>query len=931
MSKQFIEKQANKINDYLVHTWPHSTTQEAILWILNNLPMVSTQTPSLDDIELNIINKKIDTIPTGEQRVYRKALEGVLFYLGNERQWQLPEKIKQNITDTNHQYFEELTKGTAHAQQIFTRYQQHKTHFLTTRAPLTPCFVALMVGFEIAPLSLAHMCAILNVTDSITDEINNPRLAVTHFECGTDKPQVTHYHLSIICYRLLRDYYAQYPEQITVTKLYNHLTQWLEEEGLPGVKQGEWPRRFQISWYTRFKLPFTFIKDLAYPERHVGIPRDISPSTIKAKDIYAIDWDTKWFNSLKKSRTKIHWPHEILLKHSENPNAVEPPSWDAANILPRLLFNYTKQLIVFGGVKKANLALGSIKNYTSLKSKLELFPLPYADAINEETINKWAETVYDSIDSDIVKVTFYNFLRFLKHQEQTDTLDLSLFNSPLIPPSVSPARLSVDECDLLIKTLTGNESNHPLRSLFCIVAALLGFYAMLRRGEVLRLRCKDIQFEPSTALITITVTNTHEGNTKSDIPRKVYTILPKQYHRLFIQLLDIKENASDEQPWLGFEGEKYHSRQLYYLLPVSRALRFLFGTHLNFHHLRHSGVHLFMLQTLHCLDDTPDEQRGKTALEQEVLSSTSVATRFNYWFEGRKVDEVNDAIFLDEMGEQIGHIHYGTTRWSYLHDIEWLLPIISPAHSPYTRREYTHSELRYLLGLKPDSNDLSRILLKLSPEYANKTLEQKRSQPIMLSDCELREAVFGKAIKSKHAPLTVDHYLAWEKLIHNREHSLLSFIFKAMFDNKTLDLYAFSFIWGNGSKHHIKPISKKQRTALNNLPPILLSDDGQSLQISLACNSNNARAFSAMFKHDDWRWLNSKFVLCINRKVKPERQLALLKTQFAHENDTIKLKKIPKGETLLTIYLTPKVTLSADVIEYTQKFIHSLQSNEAQP
>ena len=930
MSKQFIEKQANKINDYLVNTWPHSTPLKAILWVLNNLLMVvSIQTRHLNDTELNIINKKINTIPTGEQRVYRKALEGVLFYLGNERQWQLPEKIKLNIADTNHLYFEELTKGTAHAQQIFTRYQQHKAHFFATRSPLTPCFIALMIGFEIAPLSLAHMCAILNNSNSITNEMPNPRLAVTHFECGTDQPQVTHYHIPIICYRLLRDYYALPLEQITVVKLHNYLTQWLEEEGLSGVKQGEWPRRFQINWYTRFKLPFIFIKDLAYPERHVGIPRGISQSTIKADEIYAIDWDLKWFESLKNSKTKQHWQHEILLKHSENPNAVAPPSWDAANILPRMLFDYTKQLIVYGGVKKAKLATGSIKNYTSLKSKIEPFPLSYADAIDEEAVNVWAKCVYDSIGSDIVKVTFYNFLRFLKHQEQTDMLNLSLFSSPLIAPSVSPARLSVEECDHLIKTLIDNGTHHPLRSLFCVIAALLGFYAMLRRGEILRLRCKDIQFELSTGLVTITVTKTPEGNTKSDTTRKVYTTLPKRYHPLFEHLLAVKESAPHEQPLLGFEGEKYHSRQLYYLLPVSRALRCLFGKHLNFHHLRHSGVHLFMLQTLHCLNNTVDVQRGETPLEQEVLSSRSVATRFNYWFEGRKVNAVNDAAFLDEMGKQIGHIYYGTTRWSYLHDIDWLLPIISPTHSSYTQCEYTHSELRYLLGLKPDSNDLSRILVKLSPEYANKNLEQKRSQPIILRDCELRKAVFGKAIKTKQAPLTIVHSLAWEKL-HGSEHSILGFIFKTMFNNKTLDLYALSFIWANGCKHHIKPMSKKQRTALKNLPPIILSNDKQSLQITLACNSKNANMFNAVFKYEDWGWLSSKFVLCINRKVKPERQLVLLNTLFAHENDTIEVKKVPKGETLLTIYLTPKVALSADVLEYTQNFFHLLQSNEAQ-
>lgn len=925
MSEQFLKQQANKIDNYLVHAWPYSTTQEAILWVLNNLPVVNTQTPSLDHRELSIINKKIKTIPTGEQRVYQKALEGVLFYLGNECQWQLPEELENKIIDTDHEYFDDLTKGTAHAQQIFIRYQQHKAHFFATRPPLTSCFTALMIGFEIAPLSLVHICAILNNTDSITDEVHNPRLAVTHFECGTDKPQVTHYHLPIICYRLLHDYYAQSPEKITVTRLYNHLTQWLEEEGLPEIKQSEWPRRFQISWYTRFKLPFIFIKDLAYPERHVGIPRDISQSTIKPADIFAIDWDTTWFDSLKNSKNKIRWPHEILLKHSENPNSVEPPSWDAANILPRLLFNYTKQLIVFGGVKKANLALGSIKNYTSLKSKLELFPLSYADAINEEAINKWAETVYDSIDSDIVKVTFYNFLRFLKHQEQTDTLDLSLFNSPLIPPSVSPTRLGVDECDLLVKTLIDNGTHHPFRSLFCVIAALLGFYAMLRRGEVLRLRRKDIRFKPSTGLITITVTNTPEGNTKSGTTRMVYTTLPKQYHSLFKYLFEIKKSSPREQPLLGFEGEKYHSRQLYYLLPVSRALRLLFGTHLNFHHLRHSGVHIFMLQILHCVNYTPDNLRGETPLEQEVLSSTSVATRFDYWFEGRKVDEVNDAIFLDEMGEQIGHIYYGTTRWSYLHDIDWLLPIISRAHSPYAQREYTHSELRYLFDLKSDSNDLSRILLKLSPEYANKTLGQKRNQPIMLRDCTLREALFGKAIQTKHASLTVDHSLTWQTSIQNSEHTLLGFIFKAMLDCKAIDFYALSFIWGNGCKHHIKPISKKQRTALKNLPPVVLSDDEQSLQISLACNSKNAHAFTTVFRHNDWGWLSFRFTLSVNRKLKNERQKQLLKAQFAQKNEAIQITKHARGETMLTINLTPKTTLSPSVIKFAQEFIQLFQ------
>ncbi|WP_166421180.1 site-specific integrase [Pseudoalteromonas sp. Z1A8] len=929
MSEKLIHQHTKQISDYLTQFWSLKTTEDDISWVLTYWQITEKKTRIVDNTVLRKITQQINAIPSGKQRAYKQALEGILFYLGEACHWQLPELIKNTISDTNHQYFEELAKGAAHAHKIFACYQQQKTYFFDTREPLTPCFMALIIGFEVAPLSLEHISAILNNPNSIIDKEDNPRLAITHMGYGTDELRATHYYLSIESYRFLEDYYAQSPPRISSKCLYVDLSSWVEKNGLPAcsIKQ-TWPKRFQISWYLRFQLPPIFIKDLANPERHVGLSKPISLPKIKEAGIYAIDWDTKWFDSLTKLQKKVRWPHEALLKHSKDFSTVETPPWDANNILPRLLFDYTKQLLVYGGVKKASLALGSIKNYTSLKSKLEPYPLCYADAISEEAINGWAQTVYDSIDSDIVKGTFYNFLRFLSYQEQTDTLDLSSFSSPLVAPSVSPGRLTVDEFDRLLEVLLSSKTNNPFRSLFGAIAALLGFYAMLRRGEVLRLRRKDIRFKPSNGLITITVTNTPEGNTKSNTTRTVYTTLPVQYRQLFIYLFEIKKNIPREQPLLGFEGEKYHSRQLYYLLPVSRALRCLFGKHLNFHHLRHSGVHLFMLQTLYFVSVTPDEQRGKTPLEQEVLSNNSVTTRFDYWFEGRAVHEVNDAAFLDEMGLQIGHIYYDTTRWSYLHDIEWLLPIISRAHAPYVLHEHTHSELRYLLRLSPKSNDLSRILLRLSPEYANKTLGQKRSQPVKLSDKQLREVVLGKKNEAEKTSTTVDLALMWKKSIHSSEHSLLSFIFEAMFEHKALDLSALSFIWDNGSKHHIKPISKKQRTALNNLPPILLSDDEQSLQISLACNSKNARAFTTVFRHTDWDWLSIAFTLSVNQKINGERQVVLLKTLFSKKDEAIQIAKHAKGESLLTINLTPKTTLSSKTLKFAKEFIQLFQCNK---
>ena len=928
MCKQLIHGYAETIDAFLTQSWPLSTSRDDIIWVLQNSSFIEKQARTVEAQDLRLIKKLINTIPTGKKRAYRLALDGVLFYLGSACQWQVPEKIESAINDANNKWFEDIAKGSAQAQRIFSHYTDEKQHFIKTRTPLTPCFMALVLGYDVAPLSLTHITAILNNPDSITNEAPCPRLRVNHITSGSDEQRVTHYHLPLMTYRILKDYYAQSLELISTKALCTSLTQYLHSHGLPNTNEFLWPKLFQISWYLRFKLPPIFIKDLAYPERHVGRSNSMIASNIKEADIYAINWNTNWFDSLTKLQKRIYWTHEILLKDSENWDSVETPLWDANNILPRLLFDYTKQLLLDGGVKKFPLALGSIKNYTSLKSKLEPYPLCYADAISENAVNTWAKEVYDSIDSNNVKATFYRFLRFLSYQEQTDTLNLELFSPPFVPPSVSPARLDVDECDLLIKSLIDNQTNHPLRSLFCAIAALLGFYAMLRRGEVLRLRRKDIRFKPRTGLLTVTVTNTPEGKTKSNTSREIYTTIPKQYRQLLIYLFEIKKHSDRDQPLLGFEGEKYHSRQLYYLLPVSRALRFLFGSHLNFHHLRHSGVHIFMLQTLHCVSDTPDEQRGKTPLEREVLSSESVAKRFNYWLEGRKVREVNDAVFLDQMGLQIGHIHYSTTRWSYLHDIDWLLPIISPAHSSYTQRNYTHSELRYLLGLKPNSNDLSRKLIKLSRHYDKKAFAQKRNEPVLLCENTLRKEVFVKELQANKTRSTVDHASAWGKTVNTSNNTLLGFILKSMHKSKAFDPSVLSFIWDKGGRHLAQSITKEQCTALKNLPPFVLSKDGQALQVMLACNSKNAHAFTTAFRHSDWGWLTSKFVLSVNRKTNNEQKRTLLKRLFAQKNETISLIKHPIGKTRLTILLSPKTQLPPNMLKFTLSFIQSIQSQK---
>ncbi|MDW2169788.1 site-specific integrase [Vibrio sp. 1567] len=934
MSK-FIQALAESIHYHFAQSGQACSALEELVWVLNHWHIIDHKTRSLSKTDIEPIKKQIKVVPTGKQRHYQQALNDILFYLQDACHWTLPEEHQPGIRDTEYAWFESIAGESQLAKQVFSRYQQQKAQYLLTRGKLSPAFIALMIGFEVAPLSLHHISQLLSDPTSVSSENAMPRLRVHHRSSDKEVPYSTHYHLPLMSYRLLSDYYARSPEPQNEHHLHQQLTRWLQSNALPATDRFKWSRRFQISWYARHRLPPVFVKDLAIPERHVSLTSEHQTSPLKDADIYAIDWDINWFEHLSPSSRKVRWPHSDLIKaYSPSKPMSTPippaPVRDVNNLLPRLLYDYTRQLITSGGVKKTRLAASTITKYTGLASHLEAYPLSYSDAINEDAINAWAQTVYDSLTTESNQHLFLYFLRFLSVQEQTDNIDLTRFSPPTTPPSVSPARLTLAQLDTMIQTLIATNTTHPFRSLFAVMATLLGFFGMLRRGEVLRLRCQDVQFVPKTGLLTLTITNTEEGRTKSGQSRTVYTVFPERYRTLFRVLLTIKKDASPNSPLLGFEGEKYHSRQLYYFVPITRALKMHFGTHMKFHHLRHSGVHLLMLQVLHFVSCTPAPARGETLLEKDVMSDSVVATRFDYWLEGRNIHEVNDGLVLDKVCEQIGHTHYATTRWSYLHDIDWLLPILSQAHQPYIAKDYTHSELRYLMGLSPQSNDLSRRLIRLSPNYAQKTLGEKRSQTIALTDAQLRATMFGTPPETEERPPR-DHFRDWQHSIHTSHDTLLGFLFKTMMINKSLDLAALSQIWGLGCQHDIHPINKKARTAFRQLPPIELSADGCALQMTMACNLKNARAFAAAFRHKEWRWLTCHFELAVNRKLNPARQMALLEQHYVQGKETVRVTQHPLGQTSLTIVLTPKLPLSKPALTFTQQFIESMSLQKVTP
>ncbi|QXN27576.1 hypothetical protein KVP08_023540 (plasmid) [Shewanella putrefaciens] len=124
-------------------------------------------------------------------------------------------------------------------------------------------------------------------------------------------------------------------------------------------------------------------------------------------------------------------------------------------------------------------------------------PLSYDQAIDQELLQQWSHNIYDNLATETEQPDHAVFFRFMRHQSLTDHLDISQFEPPLSPPGVDPFRSSIEQLHeivaKLIAPLYGVIAEVILRSHFIIIS----YFAMLRRGELLRLRLKDVFVDPA--------------------------------------------------------------------------------------------------------------------------------------------------------------------------------------------------------------------------------------------------------------------------------------------------------------------------------------------------------------------------------------------------------------------------------------------------
>ncbi|MEZ9864369.1 site-specific integrase [Vibrio breoganii] len=759
----------NHIHHYFADLGQPCEAIDVLEQVIPVLLEASSAPRSLNAEAITHITSDFKQIPSGRRRRLLNALNQCLLYLEQVCHWQLP-PLKAHL-HLNHktQWMERLYAHAHIGTVVYHHYQQEKGKWIQNRAHLSPAQVITVLSMEIAPLSLRIWCAVLNQRCAIERLDSQFTLRVVHphqTKNSAEEATFTRYALSPFACRVLWDYYQRLGafskadvdalgsltprhnspiNTLTESDIVQALNQWLmtltpcplQDTGLldTPLTSAAWHCTFQIIWHCAYGYPCELLLDLSQPSRHVSFtPNDRASAHARRqtqRELSALYSQpcisSNAPNTNASARSRKQWPHlELLKKVGAQPRAKviaelteeNDPQWPSDNVLPTLFYLVTKEMIVFGGIHVSDYTHSTLVKYTGIYHQLLDAPLSYIEASDANTLQDWARRVFSKLDSDNHRYLMYNFFRFLCHIALTDHLDISEFQSPVMPVRVDAFRISAGQVSSLVKVLLDTDKGQPFQRLDAAVATLLGFYGGLRRGEVIRLRVQDVSISPSNkAQFRFQITHTAEGNTKNKRTRFVHTLMPEPLAKLIRALLKTKETCPPDTPLIGFMGESMDSRQRHYILPVTQALKALFGRHTRFHHLRHSGAHLISLQALSLacqthgsvLEASESEEVVRlggdvigfyTSLEanddttQYLLTKRVCHARFDYWLEGRSFEDMNDGILLDVLCEQLGHTHYATTRKSYLHGMEWL-----PRFFTERGECYEAEEIRYLLGL----------------------------------------------------------------------------------------------------------------------------------------------------------------------------------------------------------------------------------------
>lgn len=718
-----------EVTNWLTNQDRNTVLSESISWVLEHwLELHNANEPKLISEMLVDIKKSIGKISTGKRRAYRRALEVIVEYLSEHLRWSIPLAEKRKIQDASNLRYQLISAESANAQKLLNGYESLLEEKAKTAFVFQVEFLAISLLLDTAPIPLPSIFYLLSHPATV-EEINGVATISYPINLG-EIGQSSHsarYKLGALSYRLLTNYFKSNKSISNVNVLRKKIKKLLASEPFYIEISSDSQLNRIVACHWQKILPQFFLDDFMNPTHQFALSPERYKSLVQCKTTMKFPNQKTLFDSYISLNInvsgKVRFPHKNLLKRYKKigkkallaeVKKAGPITWQEHNILPQLYYLYVVELITYGGAKKDNLAISSIETYTNGENYLTKYPLSLEQAMNEEPLNSWAKSFYQNVDSESVRQHLLYFLRFMAEQEITDSLNVGAFKSIYLPKITDANLVSATELREIMLMLFKGDAESKMQKLFTLVVISLSFHASLRRGEILRLRIRDIEpCEHKGALFRVIVTNTVEGKTKNRKTRVVHVNLPIEEAQLLRCVLKIKQSENCNSPLIGFSGELVSSRERQYILPITRAIKMICGSKCRFHHLRHGGVFVLTNQAL--LLFTEIGKKHNCPYLNRLLHPEFIKKRFSYWLENRSIKLINSAVAFDEVAGMIGHSLFDTTRSSYLHGHEWLIDYFKPQAICYSKKQ-----LRFLFDLPAHSNDISRrVKILLDKDISN--------------------------------------------------------------------------------------------------------------------------------------------------------------------------------------------------------------------
>ncbi|UJF18536.1 hypothetical protein L0B53_16170 [Vibrio sp. SS-MA-C1-2] len=619
----------NAIYEYAHKNSNESPTIEGLSWVLKHWPIEQTSDREITKDTLLQLKASWKHYASKLKSEFNTALNAILRYLNEVLDWRLPQEEKKRLIDHDAQHIQRLHEDVLTPHRLIEQYQQQLTTFYHDRTPLSSEWVAVIVAMEVAPLPVTYLLQILNNPSCIENNGTQTTLRLEHpqqqsLATSSERVAFTRYQLPLLAFRALNDHHiaTQKKRSVNHDVFLSRLTTLINSMLIPlgpfdpqySVQtDNEVHHLLQAVWLCREQRLPTLLRDIAYPQRHVAIDIELPSETDKQralKTIYTQNWCEPNVTELATPK-KVKWEYKQLMTRAFKTRSRQikyhVDKWEAENILPQMACLYVRNLVLYGGQRKHRLAEGTIYTYTSsLQPLLTDFPLSFDASQNHLALMKWALNVYENTEQSESKHHLLRFFKFLSTQDLTDNIDLSGLGNPVSMTHVDAGLIEIEQLDEIVDALLSNKEGQFFQRLFSASAVILSYFGCLRRGEATRLRIKDIQ-QQTEQRFELYITHTGEGKTKDGHSRSVHLYLPARFASLIRMCIKIKpklakkigrKNCSSQTPLLGFEDESFSSRQRYYLLPATRAIKAVCGAQCRFHHLRHSGAFLSYLQHL---------------------------------------------------------------------------------------------------------------------------------------------------------------------------------------------------------------------------------------------------------------------------------------------------------------------------------------------